>query len=66
MREGEKNGRSRLTKWRVEVLRRYYERNKRPNHAPKHDSWVTANEIAHRLHLAVSTVQSMLQGETWK
>lgn len=66
MREGEKNGRARLTRRRVEVLREYYRINKRPAGAPKHHSWVTADEIARKIRMAISSVRSMLEGETWR
>jgi len=66
MRDGEKNGRARLTSRRVAILRGYYFINKRPRGAPKHHSWVTPDEIAHRLGMAISSVRSMLEGQTWK
>lgn len=66
MKSGEKNGRARLTQRRVEVLRGYYFINRRPPGAPKHHSWVTPYEIAKRLRMAVSSVASMLKGETWR
>lgn len=66
MRDGEKNGRARLTQRRVEVLRSYYLINKRPRGAPKHHSWVTPDEIARKIGMACSSVRSMLAGETWK
>lgn len=66
MRDGEKNGRARLTRRRVEVLREYYHLHKRPRGAPKHPSWVTPYEIADKIGMAVSSVVSMLKGQTWK
>lgn len=66
MRDGEKNGRARLTQRRVEILRSYYQINKRPKGAPRHHSWVTPDEIAKRIHMAISSVRSMLDGQTWK
>jgi len=66
MRDGEKNGRARLTSRRVEVLRTYYQINRRPPGAPRHHSWVTPDEIAHKIGMAISSVRSMLAGETWK
>lgn len=66
MREGEKNGRAKLTPRRVEVLREYYQINRRPPGAPKHPSWVTPYEIAKKIKMSLSSVQSMLNRDTWK
>jgi len=63
---GDSNGRARLTRRRVEILRFYYFTNKRPKGAPKHHSWVTPKEIAQKIGMGVSSVKSMLEGETWK
>lgn len=62
---GENNPKAKLTQRRVQILREYYELHHRPRGAPRHPSFVTVQEISRKIHMAISSVRSMLRGQTW-